>query len=134
MSEELEKAAFAGDVEAVERLLDAGANIDRDGRIWNALHAAIENGNVDCIELLIGRGAEVEHRATGNLSPLAHAVDIAIDGACQSGCKPGNESTDIISLLLEAGAEPASGLEVARGYKSTKIVGLLTSAMKSQLT
>jgi hypothetical protein len=97
MSEELEKAAFVGDVEAIERLLDVGANIDSDGRIWNALHAAIENGNVDCIELLIGRGADIERCATGTLSPLAHAVDIAIDGACQSGGKPGDESTDIIN-------------------------------------
>ena len=41
MSEELAKAAFDGDVQAIRRLLDEGADIDAEGRNWNPLQAAI---------------------------------------------------------------------------------------------
>jgi ankyrin repeat protein len=124
MSEELAKAAFDGDVETVRRLLDEGAEIDEQGGNWNPLHAAIENGQVACVRLLIARGADLE-RPVGGMSPLANAVDAAIDGTIQTGGKPGDEPTEIISLLLEAGADPAPGLRVARDYKSTKLIEFL---------
>jgi hypothetical protein len=60
--EEREKAAFVGDVEAIERLLDAGANIDSDGRIWNALHAAIEISVADRSERSISTPPEFRLR------------------------------------------------------------------------
>ena len=128
MSDELAQAAFDGDVVAVGRILDAGADIDGEGRSWNPLHAAIENSNVACVELLIRRGADVECCAGSGLSPLAHAVDIAIDGTQQTGGNPGDEPTEIIKLLLDAGADPMSGLGTARDHGSSKIIELLTSA------
>ena len=133
MSDELIKAVFDGDVDAVRRLLDAGDYIDADGRIWNPLHVAIENQNAACVHLLICRGADIEHRAAGNLSPLAHAVDIAIDGTMQTGGNPGDEPTEIINLLLDAGADRAPALELAREYQSSKIVDILTNAVKRRL-
>ncbi|HZM91475.1 MAG TPA: ankyrin repeat domain-containing protein [Blastocatellia bacterium] len=132
MSDELIKAVFDGDVDAVRRLLDAGDDIDADGRIWNPLHVAIENQNAACVHLLIRRGADIEHSAAGNLSPLAHAVDSAIDGTIQTGGSPGDEPTEIINLLLDAGADSTQALEVAREYESSKIVDLLTSVMKTR--
>jgi len=127
--DELVQAAFEGDLETVERLLEAGADIDADGRIWNALHAAIENEDVACVRLLIDRGADVEHRAAGDMTPLAHALDIAIDGTHQTGGNPDDERTDIIQMLLDAGADPTPGLEVARGYRSQKLIDLLSAAV-----
>jgi hypothetical protein len=126
MSEELAKAAFDGDVETVRRLLDEGADVDARGRNWSPLHAAIENGQVACVRLLIARGANVDV-PNGGLSPLANAVDAAIDGTIQTGGEPGDEPTEIVGLLLEAGADPAPGLQIARDYKSTKLIELLTT-------
>jgi ankyrin repeat protein len=128
VGDHLVRAVFEGDLQAVERLLDAGADIDAEGRIWNALHTAIESENIDCVRLLIERGADVEHRAAGDLTPLAHAVDVAIDGADQHGGTPGDERTELIELLLQAGADPAPALEAARGYRSAKLIDLLAAA------
>lgn len=130
MNDELVQAAFEGDVAAVARLVEAGADIDADGRIWNALHAAIENDDVACVRRLIELGADVEHRAAGDLTPLAHAVDVAIDGAHQDGGSGGDERTDVIELLLDAGADPAPGLQVARGYRAAKLIDLLAAAVE----
>lgn len=132
ITHELAKAAFEGDVTTMEHLLDAGADINAEGQLWNPLHAAIEGENLRCVQLLIERGADLEHVADGSLSPLAHAVDIAIDGACQTGQRAGEEPIDIILLLLRAGADPASGLAVAREWGSTAIADLLARAMNER--
>ncbi len=63
-----------------------------------------------------------------HLSPLAHAVDIAIDGTLQRGGHEGDEPTEVITVLLEAGADPEPGLRVARQYGSSKMMELLTLA------
>jgi ankyrin repeat protein len=127
-SDGLSTAAFDGDLDAVARLLDAGGDIAAPGSFSNPLHAAIESDNAACVQLLIRRGANVE-RCDGELSSLAHAVDSSIQGTIQDGGNPGDEPTEIISLLLEAGADPATGLQLARDYASTKIVNLLTAAI-----
>jgi ankyrin repeat protein len=127
---DLVQAAFDGDVEQVIRLLDAGASVNSEGSNWNPLHAAIENQNFACVELLIRRGANVEYRGAAMVTPLAHAVDMAIDGAWKQGENASEEPTGIINLLLEAGADPKPGLEVARQYNSRKMIELLTNAMK----
>jgi ankyrin repeat protein len=130
MSEDLADAAFAGDLAEVERLLDAGADIDAAGSTWSALHAAIENEDLACVSLLLRRGANVERGSAAGVSPLAHAVDIAIDGHRQAGGTPGSEPTAIIDALLAAGAEPGSGIEMARAYDSKHLVAYLASAAK----
>jgi ankyrin repeat protein len=130
VTDELVQAAFEGDVAVVARLLEAGADIDADGRIWNALHTAIENDDVACVRLLIDHGADVEHPAAGDLTPLAHAVDVAIDGTHRHGGNPGDERTDVIALLLGAGADPAPALKVAHGYRAAKLIDLLTAAVE----
>jgi hypothetical protein len=124
----LARAAFDGNIAEVTRLLDVGADIDAEGTNWNPLHAAIENDDPSCVRLLIERGADIERPAPGYASPLAHAVDISIDGTIQSGGHPGEEPTQVILLLLSAGASVESGLLVARSYNSGKIVALLTNS------
>jgi hypothetical protein len=103
-------------------------------KIRNPLHAAIENERVSCVQLLIRRGADIERCAAGDLSTLAHAVDIAIDGTIQAGGNPGDEPTEIINLLLEAGTDPTPGLRVAQAYGSSKIIELLSVALMRRLT
>lgn len=125
IGDELAAAAFAGNLEEVTRLLDAGSDINGQGRIGNPLHAAIENDKVDCVRLLIARGADIEHLEHGGFTPLATAVDRAIDGTIQTGAHPGDEPTEIIQLLLEAGVKVEPGLEIARSYKSEKVLRLL---------
>jgi ankyrin repeat protein len=127
MSEELARAAFDGDTKKVAKLLDAGAPINAKGRNWTPLHAAIENDQYDCVELLIARGADI-HEVWSDFPPLAHAVDIAIDGTIQSGGSQGDESIEVIQLLLKHGASPVVGLDVARAYKSDKVIKLLEAA------
>ena len=92
------------------------------------------NGQVACVQFLIARGADVERPAAGGESPLAHAVDAAIDGTIKTGGEPGDEPAEIINLLLGAGADPRPGLGVARDYKSSKLIELLTMALKRRLT
>lgn len=133
MKDDLVRAAFEGHLIRVTRLLDGGADIDADGQFWNPLHAAIENENLTCVQLLIRRGADVERLANGSVSPLSHAVDIAVDGTCQRGQQAGEEPTEIIELLLQAGADPASALACAR-RSSPKITELLARAMNERAT
>ena len=127
MRSSLTDAAFNGKIQDLEQLLDAGEDSDANDGIWNPLHAAIENEHSNCVELLLRHGANVE-RVCAGLTPLAHAVDIAIDGAIQSGCNLDDEPVGIIAQLLAAGASPVSGLEAARQYENEKIVQLLMSA------
>ena len=131
--ERLAQAAFDGNIAEVKRLIDTGADIDADGRNWNPIHAAIENDKVSCVRLLLDRGADVERPGHGYPSPLAHAVDISVDGTIQSGGSQGEEPIEVILLLLSAGAKVEAGLAVARRYGSQKIDQLLTSSKGNRL-
>lgn len=52
------EAAFNGDGESLEVLLDAGVDIDaKDDRAWTPLHYAAAQHNLDIIRLLVARGA-----------------------------------------------------------------------------
>lgn len=127
---QLVQAAFDGDNERILLLLEAGVPINAKGPGFAPLHAAIENHQPATVALLLERGADIELVAAG-LTPLAHAVDAAIDGHWQTGGQPGDEPTDVISMLLAAGATAESGLEVARAYGATKIIELLTGTPPS---
>lgn len=120
----LVQAAFAGKFDEVKQLLEHCSNIDLESGGWNALHAAIENQQIKCVKLLIDFGADVE-RVNGSLTPLAHAVDIALDSANQLGTGLDNRSIESVLALLEAGAHPKSGLTIALNYQSSEMKSLL---------
>lgn len=122
---ELSDAALDGNLTTVKRLIEEGAAIDAVGDTWNPLHAAIENEQVEVVELLLRSGANVEVSNCG-MTPLEHAVDISVDGTIQSGGKPGEEPIEIIQLLLDYGASRHSALELAKKYRSKRVVAVLS--------
>lgn len=82
-----------GDLEAAEIFLDAGADISATDKLGRtALHFAASIGtNLELIELLVNKGAQVNAQSTGGETPLMKAI--AFDNA------------DAAKLLLEHGAD-----------------------------
>jgi hypothetical protein len=96
-------------IPVVEKLLDDGADIDMTVR-RTALHAAAEHGNLEIVELLISRGADV------NAARPAKNHATALMMAAGSG------NLDIVGLLLDRGADPSAtnhkgetALDLAKG-------------------
>jgi len=92
MHAEWEQAARRGDVEALERLLAAGADIDaRDAHGQTALMLAARIGHHAAVILLVDRGADLNHTAKFHLSALMLAVL--------------NNHSKIVETLVKAGAD-----------------------------
>ena len=128
MNENIERiceAAFEGRIDELKTYLNSNVDINASGRNWTILGSAIENQNIKCVSLIIEKGANVEFKGEDGLTPLEHAIDISIQSNNNTGGKEGDESIEIIKLLLEAGADPKSGLRIASSYGSTKIATLL---------
>ena len=68
----LHAAAKKGDVKAIERLLDEGADVDGAANGLTALFIACENGQIDAAQLLLDRGADL-----GCLTRVASAPNTA---------------------------------------------------------
>jgi ankyrin repeat protein len=127
MSEELIQAAGKGEIGKVIRMIKAGADVNFQGRVeWTPLRAAIGADRYHCVRVLVRAGADI-HRAAGRHTALAWAVDVSVDGTIQTDGEQGDEPTDVIELLLKAGADPRPGLRVARAYGSWKIIRLLSA-------
>jgi ankyrin repeat protein len=102
-TEELVQACFSGRLDLVQSLVEEGVDINAMGRIWNPLHAAIENEQVGVINYLLASGADVEY-ACGGMRPLHHAIDLEIDAATQTDEQEGAEAI-MTKLLIDAGAD-----------------------------
>ena len=95
----LHAAAKAGQVDALARLLDEGADVDQtkgDGE--TPLWIACDKGDTDAARLLLDRGADVDKAAEGATTALFAALDVGHAGTAR--------------LLLERGAK----VELANGY------------------
>jgi len=84
-------AAKKGDVVELERLLDAGGDVNESDSFAPPLHLAAMNGHVGAIQLLAARGADLD--ATSSLGTPLHA-------AVQFG------KVEAIRELLSVGADP----------------------------
>ncbi len=82
-------AAIAGDIEACERLIARGAQIDKPG--WSPLHYAASGPEPRIVRLLLERSAAIDTEAPNGSTPLMMAA------------QHGPEAT--IELLLARGAD-----------------------------
>jgi ankyrin repeat protein len=127
MSEKLIKAAAKGEIGLVIQLIKSGVDINFQGRTGTTpLVSAILADRYHCVRVLIRAGADI-HREILGLTPLGFAVDTSIDCTIQTGGAPGDEPTDVIKLLIKAGADPETGLRVARRYRNARIEKFLLS-------
>ena len=85
-------AAYAGNIEAMQLFLNAGAKVNASHEIYkiNPLHSAAEGGHVSAISFLISLGAKIDHQSPGG-TPLHYAA--------------GNARSDAVQALLAAGAD-----------------------------
>lgn len=88
----LMSAASNGDINAVKRLLNEGADVNaKDSDNWTALTKAARDGHTEIVKFLIEKGADVHAKAYKGYSALMVA---ALDG-----------NTEIVKLLIEKGAD-----------------------------
>lgn len=92
------EAAKQGDAVGARKLLDEGVQVDTldKGRLTPLMWAAVK-GHSELVDLLIGRGADVNAIAAAGVTVLLFAL------ACREGT-----SSDIETTLLENGADPGA--------------------------
>ena len=92
MTKEWETAVLQGDVDAVDRLSAAGADLNaRDAHGQTGLMLAAMRGHLPIVRLLIDRGADLNHASKYHLSALMLAVI--------------NGHAAVARALVEAGAD-----------------------------
>jgi len=122
--EKLLEAAQNGKLEAVQQLLDKGANVNvRNGDGQSPLFLAAREGYADVVVLLVGRGASLESVTAMGNTPLMRA---AISG-----------HAGIVGFLLDKGADPAkkgnggrTSLDWAKESGHEAVVKLLYDALE----
>ena len=108
-------AVKAGDVPALEALLDGGADVNaRDEHGQTALMNASRDGHIAMIRLLVTRGADLNHTAKYNLSALMLAVINGRDA--------------IVGVLADAGADLTIRGTGAPGFAGKTALDLATGA------
>jgi len=101
-------AAREGDFESARALVDARADVNQTTEYgWTPLLTAINNRNYELAAMLIERGADVNIANKGGWTPLYLATDNRnIEGGDYPVPKPDLDHLDIITRLLEKGANP----------------------------
>lgn len=111
--------ASSGDFQAMEALLDAGADKDeKDEEGRTALHFACGYGELKCAELLIQRGASVDEVDSNKNTALHYAAGYGQDACCDLLVKSGASCT-------AKNLDGKTPLEVARLNNQDKVVALL---------
>lgn len=123
------EACFQGHKDTVVAMLAEGVDLDwrHPSHGWTALHAAVENDQLEVVRKLVAAGSNLEALDTSGWTPLCLAVDAEIDSSHQTG-KP--LSLQITTFLLEAGANPSgdektSPLRIAQDYECEEAIQLL---------
>jgi len=104
LEDDLVHAVWRQDLAEVQRLLQAGAHPNRPGRAWSsAIACAGENDRTgDMVRCLVLAGADINIQDEQGQTPLHWAVDVAVDGAIQTG----RDKIDwrVVGVLLDLGA------------------------------
>ena len=101
-------AAREGDLESAKLVLDAGASINQVTEYgWTPLLTAVNNRNYQLAKYLLEKGADPNIANKGGWTPLYLATDNRnIEGGDYPVPKGDMDHLDIITLLLEKGADP----------------------------
>lgn len=91
LTKKLVKAVKVGNADDVRRLLEEGAYINGNKGDPTPLHLAAYYGHVECVRLLLEKGAGVDVRNSADCTPLM--------GAAERG------RVEIVKILLAAGAD-----------------------------
>jgi ankyrin repeat protein len=117
-------AARRGCVDCTRHLLDAGANINlTDPDRVTPLLLATLNLNFDTAALLVKRGANVNKWDTWGRAPLYAAVDVNTVPTGGRADRPSDDrttGTELIAMLLDAGANPDMQLKLFPPYRSLR--------------
>jgi len=91
----LRYAAVSNDVDTIkEVIMNGDCDIDgADEQGQTALHFATDRGSIDCIKLLVEKGANINAKDADGIGILQTALSAELD-------------VDFVRLLLEAGANP----------------------------
>src|SRR5207245_7725521 len=90
-------AAYLGQKSVKGSTTEKGANVNaivKNATGFTALTGAVANNHVEISKILVKRGANVNHRYEGGVSPLMEA------------CLNGN--LELVNFLLENGADPSA--------------------------
>jgi len=90
------KASIKGDSLAIQKLIDAGANINEpDSSGYTALFYAVEYGQLEVVKSLISKGANIESKDSLGMTPLVFAAYWGYNSP---------NADNIIKLLIKSGA------------------------------
>ena len=124
----IETLVNIGNVEYIEKLVAAGADVNNAGADVNvaseALYVAADNGNIELVELLTGKGADVNAAvkqkdttliqtvSRGNVACVNHLIQAGVDvnktdklklvSPLSMAAKAGNK--ELVDLLIKSGA------------------------------
>ncbi len=114
----LSLAAWIGQPDMVQALLDAGARIATDRQYQPTLHRAVQGGNLEVVRLLIAAGAGINEQAGFAEAPIHIAAE--------------EGHSEILGLLLSKGADPllqstygGTALDMARAAGREACVAML---------
>ena len=141
----LHKAARAGNLAEVQKLLDSGADVNSSRQGKTPLHhAALINPNPEVVRALLDAGARVDLEGHNDMTALHFAVvnPTSMSTRAQSNAEANNESgetarrLEVIRLLLDAGAttyakneDGLTPLHLAAGHHwDPEVVGTLLLA------
>lgn len=130
-AERFSAAIWAGDLATVEAMIADGVDVNATNeRRMPPLHLAIEQMWVEIVRRLIAAGADVNFDCGDGWTSLTHAVDIEADSTIQSGIPNAEIQTELVELLLAAGAVPtARAIDVAERYGSPALPLLRCAAL-----
>ncbi len=92
----LERAAYYGEVDLVQSLLERGGDVNAKGpEDWTALIAASSTGRHKIVQLLLAKGADVDARTSDGETALIRASALG--------------HSEVVAMLLAAGADVNAG-------------------------